>query len=345
MTDNLPRTSSSVLLRLLLLTGTVAGTVGLLAMVRYFPVPERTNFWDSVFDTGHIFLFGLMAVMFLTGLAVTLERRWLAGQYLIAGVTSLMIGIAVEYWQQFNNRSAELIDVVNDLIGICAASMIFAMADWRLSEPRRGLLRRRWLFAMAVLLVGLGLLPFIRMSSLYRERRLAMPTLVKFQHSWDEIFFFNNSGTFEPTTAPSDWPSTSVTKSDDRPAGKFEIYPSARTPGVVVHEPYPDWTGEYEALEIELFYEAKTPQEWILRVHDLLHSNDPYDRFRRSLELTPGFQTITVPLADIENAPRGRKMHMEHISALSLFTVEIAEPVSITIGSIRLTEKPSSSGR
>ena len=195
-----------MLFRVALLFAAAIGAASLLALVRFLPVPEHTNFWDSVFDTGHILIFGLLTVAFLIGLAVVLERRWLTSQYLLAMVVALAIGLAVEYWQKFNDRSAEFIDVVNDAIGICSFTMLFAIFDWRLVAPRRGCLRPGVLFLIATVMIGLGLLPLVRMSSLYRDRRVAMPALMKFKDSWDEIFFYNNSGTFERTSPPADWP-------------------------------------------------------------------------------------------------------------------------------------------
>lgn len=333
MNDNLPRRFNRVLLRVGLLFAAAVGAASLLALVRFLPVPEKTNFWDSVFDTGHILIFGLLTVAFLVSLAVILERRWLASQYLVAAMTALAIGLGVEYWQKFNDRSAEFIDVVNDVIGICSFSMFFAMFDWRLADPRKGCLRPGVLFMLASCMIGLGLLPFVRMAGLYRERRVSMPVLVEFKDSWDEVFFYNNSGTFESTSPPAGWPNDEPAKS----VGKFSFYPSKRYAGVVMHEPYPDWTG-YEFLEFDLYYEAKAPRKWILRVHDHFHQNEVRDRFRKALELKPGFQTIRIPLAEIERAPMMRNLHLKFIAGWSLFTIDLDEPESISFSHIGLTK-------
>ena len=93
MNDNLPRRSNRVLLRIGLLLGTAVGAASLLALVRFLPVPEHTNFWDSVFDTGHILIFGLLTVAFLIGFLAILERRWITAQYLWSAIIALAIRI------------------------------------------------------------------------------------------------------------------------------------------------------------------------------------------------------------------------------------------------------------
>ena len=221
--------------------------------------------------------------------------------------------------------------MVNDVIGICSFSMLFAMFDWRLTSPRQGRLRPGVLFLLATCMIGLGLLPFVRMAGLYRQRHVAMPDLMKFKESWDEVFFYNNSGTFERTAPPTDWP-------DDHQVefvGKFSFYPSERYAGVVMHEPHPDWTG-YEFLEIELYYEAAEARQWVLRVHDQFHENDPRDRFAKPVELRPGFQAIRVRLAEIERGPVMRNMHLKFIAGWALFTIDLDKPESISFGRIHL---------
>lgn len=329
----------SCLLRVMLLFSVVFGVAVLLALIRFFPVPEHTNFWDSVFDTGHILIFGSLAVLLLVGATITAGRRGLVGQYLVCGSVALAIGIGVEYWQQFNNRSSELIDVVNDLIGIVSFSMVFAIFDQRISEPRKGWLRRGVLFFVSVALVLVGCIPLFRMSGLYRERRAAMPQLVRFQESWEGIFFYAQSADFVPLSdGPADWPTgwpKDRVLSGWAPIGRLVLTPG-RYPGLVVHEPFGDWTG-YKYLEFDVLREADTPRTFILRIHDKFHDNLANDRFRKTLEIQPGFQSIRIPLAQVEAGPMLRKSHLQYIAGLTLFTVDLAETESIYLGNMRLS--------
>ena len=325
----------SCLLRLMLIFSVAFGVAILLALIRYFPVPEHTNFWDSAFDTGHILIFGSLTVLLLVGSAITAGRRGLFGQYLVCGLVSLAIGIGVEYWQQFNNRSSELIDVVNDLIGIVSFSMLFAIFDLRIPEPRQGWMKRGFLLLASVALILLGCIPLFRMSALYRERRTAMPQLVRFQESWEAIFFYAQSADFEPVSElPPNWPVKSV--ADTRaPIGKLLLKPG-RYPGLVVHEPFADWSG-YEYLEFDVLREADTPRRFILRIHDKFHDNRTADRFRQTIDIQPGFQSIRIPLDEIETGPMLRKTHLRYIAGLTFFTVDLAEPETIYVGNMRLS--------
>ena len=86
---------------------------------------------------------------------------------------------------------------------------------------------------------------------------------------------------------------------------------------------YRDWRG-YKHIILDMTNPESTDLNVILRIHDRLHEQHQYalnDRFNRALLIKPGRQRIVIAIDDIKNAPVSRKMDMQHIEELSIFTM------------------------
>jgi hypothetical protein len=91
------------------------------------------------------------------------------------------------------------------------------------------------------------------------------------------------------------------------------------SPGVSFHEPVPDWRG-FKTLAIDVENPDAAPLDLHVRVHDRRHRREFHDRFNRGFELAPRQRrTLRIPLEDIRNGPRDRRMDMAHISDITLF--------------------------
>lgn len=65
------------------------------------------------------------------------------------------------------------------------------------------------------------------------------------------------------------------------------------------------------------------------RVHDRMHRGTDQqfaDRFNGQVELVPGLNTITIPMAEIENGPKHRRMDLHHIKGLGFFVMSLPSP-------------------
>jgi|GEM_PF-1201042 len=316
-----------------LLSALVFAIAALVAVVRFLPAPERTNFWDVLYDTGHIPVFGLVTVFLLFGSAILSGKRYLRRQYLVSSLVALAIGIAIEIWQQFlKDRSAEVLDVVNDVIGIVGCAMLFAIFDYRIQSPRRGLMKPVCLWLGAIVLFVFGCVPLYRITLLYVERRAALPTLLAFRDSWNRKFFYLAGSDLEITAPPGEWPQSRATDE----VGKLTLKPGSYS-GIVGHEPFPDWTS-YQTLELDVLYQDDVERQFVVRVHDREHNNDVKDRFRKSMLMQPGFQTIRIPLADVENGSPLRKIDLKHISGFSLYTPGLKQSKTLYLGNVRLAK-------
>ena len=101
---------------------------------------------------------------------------------------------------------------------------------------------------------------------------------------------------------------------------------------------YPDWRG-YKQLVLEMTNPESTDIRVVLRIHDRLHKLhhfDLNDRFNRSLLLKPGCQRIDIAIADVEKAPVSRKMDLQHMEELSLFTIGLTSIRHVDIHTVYL---------
>jgi hypothetical protein len=108
-------------------------------------------------------------------------------------------------------------------------------------------------------------------------------------------------------------------------------------PGVVFGEVWPNWK-PYTALVIEIDNPGPDALPINVRVHDRDHRGKQLfdDRFNRRIELAPGRQTIHIKLADIEDAPAGRRMDMGNIDELIIFATAQESGRRLVLHDIRL---------
>ncbi len=75
------------------------------------------------------------------------------------------------------------------------------------------------------------------------------------------------------------------------------------------------------------------------RIHDQHHyrlGGEFTDRFTTTFTTEPGWNEISIPLDEVERAPRGRLMAMDRISVVMIYSVSLAEPVVIHLDDVRL---------
>ena len=101
--------------------------------------------------------------------------------------------------------------------------------------------------------------------------------------------------------------------------------------------------GTARAQQAQTSVDGKAPEpepiDLTCRVNDTAHNHRGYhyeDRFNRTYHLNPGWQTITIPLEEIRNAPRQRPMQMEAIDNFAIFAIRLTRPRTIYIDNVRL---------
>jgi hypothetical protein len=305
----------------------------LLLFLFFGDAPERTLFWDALFDAGHVPLFGLLALAALRQLrarfpGVAPQRAWWAAFGTLAAA-----GALTELLQNFqSNRDPSFADFSRDvagagafLLGAAAFPRLSGGASWA-AAPRI----RRAALAVALLLVLFSVGQLASTVAVLAARRAAMPTLFALDGSWWERRLVRpGRSTLTPNARPPE-----LAAGFGEPLARLDLEPALYS-GVTFDEPSPDWRG-YERLLFTVVSDLEAPLRLTVRVHDARHDQRYEDRFNRTLTIAPGVNRVVIPLVDIRTAPDRREMDLSRIRGIVLFVGRLSVPARIYLGPIRL---------
>lgn len=309
----------------------LAGVVVLLWILMVGRPPRPTLMWKEAYDLGHIPLFGLMAVFLLEASRSLLRGRGISGgnHYLIAFVSVAVISLLTELAQfGLPGREAQARDAVHNMIGAGCFLALRAVWDSRRWEGRDDV-HRRLLFAAAILVLLLAFWPMMVLFWHYAMRTAAFPTLADFESSWQQPFLHAPRVDREVVPAPAGWKDRS-----GEPVTRV-IFRPLPWPGIIVREPYPDWT-EYRTLRFQVYSELDRQRPVVLWIEDEGHIDRRSDRYERVFTVEPGLNDYSVPLEEIRSAPAGREMVLSRISFMMLFTRRPSETFVLYVGDIWL---------
>jgi len=272
--------------------------------------------YKSAWNLGHILLFALLTI-------AVRPWQWLQGWRLWLLVTGALLatGILIEAIQYGDNREADWRDLLRNLIG---SWLVLAWRPLFLKETR--ITAGNWLlaaFTTLMLLVELG--SVARIAGQQIEINHQLPVLYDFRR--------DNPGAF--------WsgPITTSTAHTQQGSKSLKISLGTETYSGVSLDNFPsDWRG-FSRLTLTLFNPGDGPLPMTLRINDVEHDrgqNAYSDRFNASLDLQPGFNTFTIPLATIEQAPAQRPMMMNEVRRLGLFATRLPEPRTVYLLALAL---------
>ncbi len=117
----------------------------------------------------------------------------------------------------------------------------------------------------------------------------------------------------------------------DRPDLKFLPF----TPGIIVREPYPDWTG-YEVVRFQVYSALTETRPIVLWIEDEAHNDRRRDRYEHAFKVVPGLNDFSVPLESVRDAPAGRQMALDRITFMMLFTRRPTDTFELYLGDVWL---------
>lgn len=309
--------------------GGVAAIAAALLTVILVPPPALTHAWDVIWDTGHILIFGTVAV----ATAQTL-RSWRVKPWWLPPTVGLLVSavlgglLELEHWRN-PGRAAEWIDFWNDLLG----AAIF-LALWLAQD--KAFPGSAWARGAGVLAAGaltlIALVPLAGMVADYRQRQTLFPLLLDADHPATIEFIRWREAELARVLAPSSWQTPA-----DRYIFRLRMA-AGEYPGLELVEPWPDWTG-FGWLEIDFLVEGADAVDLELRIDDQHHNQAYEDRFNTVLHLLPGKQTVRISLDEVLQGPQHRLTDMQHIRQAAFFANEPHKPHTVYFDNWRLVAR------
>lgn len=288
--------------------------IGLLLFLELFE-PWRSNLlWRELFNLGHLPLFGVISLLVLsmTRLVPALDRS-LARRYAAAFMFSAMLAALSEIVQIGGPRDADIFDFLRDLVGIVSFLLVWLAFDRRARQAVGTVSRRAILILIAVALVLTSASSVIRLSAVWAERDRAFPTLFTFDNWWERTFVTADNAVISIVSAEPNAPDSAANH-------LLQVnYRAALYTGPIFQDFYPDWTG-YDTLSVLAVSLSPQPEQILFRVDDFFSRKDRTDRFERVIDLKPGRNEITLPLAEIAHGPKGRLLDLSRVKRIVLFS-------------------------
>ncbi len=286
--------------------------------------PEGHRYIEEVFDFGHVLLFGVVSLAILSIISKSTNKRPTLFACFFAGFFTLILGFATECVQSLlPGRELSSRDLLFDLIG---ASVFLGN---RFVYSREKVSR---IFSTAILLISILLLGFC-----------FKPTVTAYLDEQEMKKNFPMIGSFEGNYELDRWKEVDSRISV---SGKFKTHGNrsmlvklkpAKYPGVSTLYCIRNWTG-YDMLTFDISLEGDEPLKILVRINDGEHRSVYEDRYNKSFDINPKLNKISIPLKDVMNAPKGRKMNMSNISHIVIFTSKLKKKRTFFIDNIQLSK-------
>jgi len=263
-------------------------------------------FVDKVFDFGHLILFGLISIAVLWLVQEKSKQKGYA-LYVSAGIITISVGILSEIIQvPIPGRFCELGDMVNDVLGtVTFLGMWYCMHEKGISQRAKGII-----IAASLLLIGVSFVPSISAGLDDFKEWQSFPTIASFERKAEIKRWKTGHADIERVRAHA---------TDGIYSMKVYLHPDGRYPGVSTSYFPRDWKG-YKKFMLDVYLDGGRPLRITIRINDKEHNQEYEDRYNRGFRLKPGQNHIVIDLEDVHNAPATRKMDMENITNICIFS-------------------------
>ncbi len=285
--------------------------------------PSTARSLQNSWQLGHIFLFAVWTYLLFPVVARRFPRPQALIIIIIVG--TLLAGLLIEYLQTFIEREFSLRDLVYDLTGSLLTLCCFVI--------NKTLPLHKWsrhlLYTVTALLGLYAVVPLA--SSLLDEIMMyrSFPLLADFNSRLEVKRWRGNVEIVELFSAKGTDKVLRVPLSTNYYSGiSLSYFPR-------------DWS-RYRQLQFKLFNPAQSPVTMTIRIHDNKHyslgKGDYDDRFNRRLEIGPGWNSFSVTLADIAEAPLHRTLDLSNVQSVGLFSTRLPKPRILYIDEFRLSK-------
>ena len=296
----------------------VAALLLLVSLALVAPIPTVLPETGPLFDLLHAPAFAVLAIFVYRAL----DSRSSRSNFTCAIATLCLLGllgVLTEYVQQFVGRQPSWSDAFANGLGATAGIV------WCVGAVVKS---RRWKMMCRTGAAGLIVIgvwnPGLRLSAVLWQRA-AMPQLASFESNLERFHWSAREGriAFVPSHATHGNRALQVNLT----AGTY--------PGISLRPVPPNWR-TYERLRCDVFLDGGPALELIVKIHDVLHTGEPDDRFHQTERLTPGWNEIRVDLATVATAPRERRLDLGNVALLQFFVVRPPEPRTLYFDNVRL---------
>lgn len=291
----------------------VAGLLLLLALPFFFisgPAAYSTALFRALWDCGHLLFFAGLVVALNTAIDFSKVR---AGILLTLAV--VIVGGLIELVQSYTGRDGSWQDLLRDLAGTWLGLFWVQKASVQI-----------WLGRIfAVLLLLPTLVPVYTAAQVQHRAEQKFPLLADFE---TEVDLHSALGKVERSNTYHS-------------RGNFSLkvqLTAEKYSRVALVNFFNSWQG-YSALLFDIYNPEPQPMDLQLRIDDVQHlmgDNLHSDRFNHSLHLEPGWNAITISVAEIQHAPATRLLQLDAINSIIIYAVQLPSEQSIYLDNLRL---------
>jgi VanZ family protein len=303
----------------------VRTTLALLFILFFIGGPEYQSprSFQAIWNLGHIIFFALLPLMIFS-FQNKKEVKPTTQAAIVIGIT-LIFGIAVELFQYGSNRTPDIGDLTRNMIGAMVA--IFFLLPIRKALSRTPLLIMK---SITVTLIFAQLYPIaIALLDEHHARR-DFPILSDFQTPY-QIQRWSQSdiiSTRHIPNSPENWALKANLTTEQYSGVSLKHFPGK-------------WLN-YQWLQFRVYNPSTEPITLTCRIHDKKHTQglQQYrDRFNNTYPMTQGWNTITINLKNVQQAPATRTMDLSNIYGIGIFATRLPHPRTIYIDDLKLLKR------
>ena len=282
---------------------------------------------------GHVPLFGLIAWTVL--LAINLKNlrisNWPTRSYAVAFLFTLGLSLLAEFLQIITPRDANIGDVFLNALG--AALFLGAGLLWTNQEfsERSGRWHKRLrliFLVVSVIIVAFLAYPVVVLTIDEIQIKTSFPVIASFETEREMKRW--NTGNNELSLSE-----------EYVNEGKYSLRVAlspGRFSGISMTRPPSDWRG-FDSFDFTVFNPSNKNLMLMLKIFDWDHKYKYNDRFNRLVRISPGKNSISIPLQEIESAPARRRMQMDKIGQISFFMRNLRQTQVLYFDNARLSKK------